>query len=181
MAEPARQFPYISPADYLVLERNEPAKHEYFDGLVYMMAGASRRHNAIAQRGLRVLGDHVKSPCEPYALDIKVEVKARNETHFFYPDLLVTCSELDDDPDIVRHPILVVEILSDSTREYDRHGKFEKYRLLPSLQEYVLVEQDIQTVEVFRKRANWTSEVFQPPQALALESIQLTIPVSALY
>ena len=77
--------------------------------------------------------------------------------------------------------MLLIEVASDSTRDYDRHEKFEKYRLLPSLQEYVLVEQDKQHLEIFRKRTNWTSETYVPPEEVSLESVRLTFPVSSFY
>jgi Uma2 family endonuclease len=72
-------------------------------------------------------------------------------------------------------------VMSDSTRDYDRNEKFEKYRLLPSLQEYVLIEQDKPRVELFRKRTNWAVEKYAPPEEILLESVQLSFPISAFY
>jgi Uma2 family endonuclease len=94
---------------------------------------------------------------------------------------LVTCSELDNDPHIVRQPVLLIEVLSDSTRDYDRDEKFERYRLLPSLLEYLLIEQDAQRLELFRKRSGWKAERYAPPDEITLESVNVTTPVISFY
>jgi Uma2 family endonuclease len=181
MADPARKFPIISPEEYLERERDASMKHEFVDGVVYMMAGTSRRHNAVALDIRGLLRGRLAKPCEPYAIDVKLEVTEADQLHYFYPDVLVTCSDLDNHSHFVRQPSLIVEVLSDSTREYDRGAKFEKYKLLPSLQEYLLVEQDVQRLELFRKRTEWAPEVHNPPASITLDSVQLTFPVSAFY
>jgi Uma2 family endonuclease len=108
--------------------------------------------NTIALQAHRLLSDGVSKPGEAFALDVKLEVKTADAVQYFYPDGWVTCSELDTDPHIVRQPVLLIEVLSDSTLDYDRDEKFEKYRLLPCHQEYLLIEQDAQRLELFRKR-----------------------------
>lgn len=181
MAEPARKRPWMTPEEYLERERDALMKHEFVDGVVYMMAGTSRRHNTIALQTHRLLSGGVPKPCEAFALDIKLEVKTADAVQYFYPDGLVTCSELDNDPHIVRQPVLLIEVLSDSTRDYDRDEKFEKYRLLPSLQEYLLIEQDGQRLELFRKRTGWQDERYAPPDEITLKSVSMTMPVMSFY
>jgi Uma2 family endonuclease len=181
MAEPAGRFPVISPEEYLLRESDASMKHEFVDGAVYMMAGTSRQHNTLALDIRGLLRGRLSKPCEPYALEAKVEVKASEKVHYFYPDVLVTYSDLDNDPHIVKQPVLLIEVLSDSTRDYDRAEKFEKCRLPPSLLEYVLVEQNVQRLELFRKRTAWTAEQYAPPDEINLESLEINLLVSQFY
>jgi Uma2 family endonuclease len=181
MSEPARRFPSVSPEEYLEREHDAAMKHEFVDGVVYMMAGTSRLHNAIALAIHGLLRGNLLKPCEAFALDIKVEVNIAKKKHYFYPDGLVTCSERDNDPLVVKQPVLLIEVLSDSTRDYDRGEKFEIYRHLPSLQEYLLVEQDVSRADLFRRRTGWQPERYSPPDEVLLESVQIKVPISAFY
>lgn len=181
MADPALNIPRLSAKEYLQMERDNACKHEFVDGIVYMMAGASRQHNLISGDVFTSLMNRVSSPCTVYSSDMKVHVKASASERFYYPDTHVTCSDLDNDKQYNKMPVLVVEVASDSTEGYDRQEKFAGYRLLPSLQEYVLVQQARPLVEVFRKRTGWASETLGPGDDIILESIGLKIPVAELY
>jgi Uma2 family endonuclease len=182
MAEAAREFPRCTAKEYLEFENDGSLKHEFVNGVVYAMSGASRRHNLIAGDLHTALNVHLPvNRCQAYTLDAKVHVQTPDEERYFYPDVFVTCSELDTDAYTSRFPILVVEVTSPSTEDFDRGAKFESYRLLASLQEYALVAQDIRRLELFRRRTNWTAEHYRNDEQVTFESVGLTIPVSTLY
>jgi Uma2 family endonuclease len=182
MAEAAGEFPRCTATEYLEFENDGSIKHEFVNGVVFAMSGASRRHNLIAGDLHTALNVHLPiTKCQAYTLDTKVHVKAADDERYFYPDVFVTCSELDTDAYASRFPVLVIEVTSPSTEEFDRGAKFEAYRLLTSLQEYALVAQDTRLVELFRKRTNWAVEHYRNDEAVTFESVDLTIPVSTLY
>jgi Uma2 family endonuclease len=144
---------YISPSEYLELERLAETKSEYLDGRIYAMAGASLAHNTITMNLSREFGNRLRGgACRPFAGDLRVKV---SETGLYtYPDLLVVCGELrfdDDARDTLLNPTLIVEVLSPSTEQYDRGEKFAHYQHLESITDYVLIAQDRPRVEHFHK------------------------------
>ena len=181
MANPATTFPRFTAKEYLEIERQAASKHEFVDGLVYAMAGAGRTHNSIAGNVFARLHAGVRPPCNAFNSDMKVWVKAVGFEHFFYPDAHVTCSDLDRDPQFNERPILIVEVLSDSTEIYDRDAKFEHYKRLPSLQEYLLLQHGQPVAELYRKRTGLQKELYSISDGMTLESVQLTLPIAALY
>lgn len=171
---------YLSPEAYLLGEndRVDGIKHEYVNGQVYAMAGASRAHNIVAGNFFLNLGNHLKgSRCRAFQSDMKVGIRTQREDHFYYPDVQVTCTD-EKDSYYNTSPCLIVEVLSDST---DRHEKLLAYRLLPSLQEYVLCAQHTPLVEIYRQRTEWEAEYFVAGQIFLLESVGLKIAVNELY
>lgn len=181
MADAARNFARLSAAEYLQMERQATHKHEFVNGVVYAMAGASKRDDAIALSVLTALDSQLSSPCQPFSSDVKVHIRPAPNECFYYPDATVSCSDLDTDPYLVRLPSLIVEVLSRTTEDADRGYKFDDYRSLPSLQEYVLVHQAIPRVEVYRRRTGWEKELFEPEADIAFESVGVTLPISAFY
>ena len=181
MTDLALTIPRISAKEYLEIERDATNKHEFVDGIVYAMAGASRRHNLISGDVFGALLNRLVPPCQVYSSDMKVHVKASTTERFYYPDTHVSCSDLDRDDQFNTMPVLVVEVASDSTGGYDRREKFEAYRLLPSLQEYILVQQTEILVELFRNRTGWQPETFGATDMMTLESIGLSLPITAFY
>lgn len=145
---------YPSPEEYLSLERRAEFKSEYFDGVIYAMAGGSERHNLIAANVIIALGVQLRDrPCRVYPSDMKVRMP--NSRRFFYPDVSVICGETrfaDDEKDVVLNPVLVVEVLSESTEAFDRGKKFSSYQQIESLREYLLVAQDEFVVEHYLRR-----------------------------
>jgi Uma2 family endonuclease len=141
----------LTPDEYLQLEAQSATKHEYVDGQVYAMAGASDAHVTIAGNLFALLRSHVRGTgCRAYISDMKARIEARNR--FYYPDVMVTCDPRDQETsDYKRFPQLVVEVLSDSTEAFDRGDKFADYQALESLQEYVLINTRHQRVECFRR------------------------------
>jgi Uma2 family endonuclease len=175
---------YVSPEEYLYYEndRDDSAeKCEYANGLVYMMAGASRNHNRISGNVFAKLHNHLAgSPCQVFQGDMKVGIQTLNDTRFYYPDVQVTCEE-ETNNHYNTAPCLIVEVLSNSTARTDRNEKLSGYRLIPALQEYVLCAQDSPLVEIHRRRTEWRRESFIGGQTLQLESVGLEISVDELY
>jgi len=148
--------PYLTPEQYLALERTAAYKSEYFRGEVFAMAGASPTHVLMVSNIVAALhGQLRRRPCTVYATDLRLKVNASGL--YTYPDIIVVCGEPrfdDDQQDTLVNPTLIVEVLSESTQDYDRGGKFAQYRKIPSFAEYVLVAQDECHVEHFVKQAN---------------------------
>jgi len=150
IASPQEQ-PYLTPEEYLQMEETSQIKHEYMDGQVYAMAGASDPHVTIALNLAASLRNHLRgSGCRVYMSDMKAQIKSLNR--FFYPDVMVTCDECDRATlTYKQYPCLIIEVLSDSTEAFDRGDKFADYQQIESLQEYVLVNTKRQRIECFRR------------------------------
>jgi len=173
---------YMSAAEYLDWEPTQEERHEYWDGEVVAMSGGTRNHNRISLNFSKLLDDALLNrDCDVYIADVKVQVEPGRK--YFYPDVVVTCDERDDDAQIVQFPCLIIEVLSPSTEAIDRGAKFERYRQFRSLQEYVLVQVDRPKVEVFRRNNldRWVLSEYDLEDTLLLESIEVEIIISNLY
>lgn len=152
----------LTAAEYLEWEATQDTRSEFIDGRVYAMAGGTLAHNAATLATGATLRQHLKGgPCRAYVSDVRVQVQASNS--FFYPDVVVGCQPVDlSDPQsmALAEPRVIVEVLSPSTAAFDRGGKFAHYRLLDSLQEYVLIDPDTAQVDVFRRNAANRWELF---------------------
>ncbi|MDD5271904.1 MAG: Uma2 family endonuclease [Methylovulum sp.] len=169
---------WISEEEYLAGELISDIRHEYMDGAVYAMAGASRNHEKIAGNVYRHFGNHLQNkPCIPYASNLKIKVG----NQFFYPDAMVICDEQTANDYYTEAPTLIVEVLSKSSRRMDETTKRNAYQSLPSLQEYVLIEQDFVDVEVCRKSAGWVSQHYFWGDTVCFEAIGLTLTVAEIY
>jgi Uma2 family endonuclease len=148
--------PRHSIADYLLREEAAATKHEFHDGEILAMSGGSPDHALVAANFIRALGNRLSGkPCRVYTSDLRVAVAA--STRFVYPDATVVCGALQFHPDdpsrhSVTNPTVIVEVLSPSTEAYDRGEKFNHYRRLPSLREYVLISPYAHTLETFLRR-----------------------------
>ncbi|MGY6277241.1 Uma2 family endonuclease [Methylomonas sp. MgM2] len=177
-ARPEFETHSISMEDYLRDELSADVKHQYLDGHVYAMSGASRNHERIAFNISRMLGNHLlDKPCEPFSSDLKI--KAGN--YLFYPDAMVVCDDPVSHEYYTETPVLVVEVLSKSTRRIDETVKRQVYQSIPTLQEYVLIEQDIVDVEVCRRNEGWISNHYFLGDDVRFESIDLTLAVADIY
>ncbi|NER84667.1 MAG: Uma2 family endonuclease [Leptolyngbya sp. SIO1D8] len=177
----AHQSP-LTPAEYLQLEAQSPSKHEYMDGEVYAMAGASDAHVTIAGNLFALLRSHMRgSGCRVYISDMKARIENRNR--FYYPDVMVTCDPRDQETNTYkRFPKLIVEVLSDSTEAFDRGDKFVDYQALDSLAEYVLINTRHQRVECFRRNeAGFWVLHFYTEGTFELNSLDFTDAISILY
>jgi Uma2 family endonuclease len=174
----ARQILLYTEAEYLEGEKNADIRHEYIDGRIYAMSGAKAAHNRIAGNIFAELRSHLKGkPCQPYTADMKVRIGSK----YFYPDVMVDCSELPDESYFTETPVLLVEVLSRSTRRMDETVKRAAYMQIPTLQEYLLIEQDFVDIEIIRRSNQWRSERFYLGDSLTLESVGLTLSVEEIY
>ena len=176
---------YLTPSEYLAWERKQPFKNEYHNGQIIAMSGASRAHNLVTMNVANQLYNQlVDQECEVYANEMRV--RASPTVSYFYPDVVVVCGEPrfeDDTFDTLLNPILVVEVLSPSTAAYDRGEKFEYYKQLTSLQEYILISQDRVRVESYRRQGTrWLHNTFDYLEdVLSLASIECEVPLRAIY
>ncbi len=176
--ESKQQAEWISEEAYLQGELLSETKHEYIDGAVYAMAGASKNHQRITVNVLSELLTQLKNtPCEPFSSDIKVKVG----TKFFYPDVMVVCKDDSGNDYYTENPVIIVEVLSKFTRRMDETAKKFAYQTLPSLKEYVLIEQDFVDVEVCRRSEGWISHHYFMGDSVTFESVGLTLSVSDIY
>lgn len=173
-----KQIPeWMSEEDYLASELEREIKHEYIDGYIYAMAGTSKNHQRIVINISTKLSNFlIDKPCEPFASDIKVKVGSK----FFYPDVMVVCKDNNQDY-YTETPVIIIEVLSKSTRKTDETIKKNAYQSIPTLQEYVLIEQDFVDVEVCRRREGWASSHYFLGDSVAFESIGLDISVEDIY
>jgi Uma2 family endonuclease len=178
--------PYFSPEDYLALERSAEFKSEYFDGEIFAMAGASEPHNLIVANTLSEIRQQLKKrPCRAYANDMRVKVSSTGL--FTYPDVVVVCGQAQFDDshlDTLLNPILIIEVLSDSTEACDRGRKFEHYRKLESLAEYVLIAQQRPHVESYRRQPDrrWMlTESDGLESSLRLDAIDCELALAEIY
>jgi len=177
---------FLTPEEYLEIERQAEIRSEYYQGEMFAMAGGSEAHNILVDN--LVVAFRLKlrgGSCRSYSRDMRVQVSA---TGFYtYPDLVVVCGErkfLDEKRDTLLNPNLIVEVLSPTTEAYDRGRKFSHYRALESLQEYVLVSQDRIQVECFKRQSagQWLlTAASSLEDAVCLDSVGCTIPLTDIY
>jgi Uma2 family endonuclease len=182
----SRKVEYISPEEYLRLEAQSPVRHEYVAGQMFAMTGASIRHNLIALGLAAALRAHLKSsPCYVTMEGVKLYVARDNA--YYYPDVMVSCDprleKLGANDAVIDKPIVVVEVLSESTAGIDRREKMNAYRKLASLKEYALIEQDVRRAEVFRRVGDlgWEQIIFESGDALELLSLDFRLPLDEIY
>lgn len=177
------KFARISVADYLDGEAESPLKHEYVDGEIYAMAGASRRHNQLVSKILLRAGIAASGTenCQVFGSDMKLYVEARNS--FYYPDLSVSCDPDDRDERYLSRPCFIVEVLSPATASTDRREKRMSYETLPSLREFWIVEQDRLRVDVYWRQAGvWLAQAFtQPTDTVESSCLGLRVALSDIY
>ncbi len=175
----AKQENYLSVAAYLSGERRSEVRHEYAEGMAYAMAGASINHNQITANLLTSLMAHLRGKnCRPFSSDLLVKT---GKDHYRYPDITVVCDEQFLDDYSTDSPVLLIEVLSKGTHQLDRQIKRLEYLRLPSLQEYVLVEQERVEIEVFRRSAGWQPSYYYWNDTVRLESVGLSIAVPVIY
>ena len=177
----ALQNEFISFEDYLVGERDVEIRSEYVNGVIYAMAGASETHNTIATSLTSLIDTNLKDDCRVWQSDMKVVIKKDAQYFSYYPDIMAACGENNDDPYIRTNPVLIIEVLSPSTKRTDLKEKFDNYISIPSLLEYLVVSQDVPLVRAFRRRNAWEAERYKADDSFFLDSVQLDIPVQQIY
>ena len=184
MGQPQR-VPSLSSAEYLRIERAARYRSEFFRGEMFAMAGGSPKHSRLKTNVLTELNNRLKGkPCAPFDSDLRVRCRTGLYT---YPDASVICGELefdDEHKDTVLNPTLIVEVLSKTTEAYDRGKKFDHYRTIPALREYVLVSQDEPMVQRFLRNDDdtWTlTAVSGLERSLMLNSIGVELPLAEVF
>lgn len=186
MAAPKRKLEY-SPEEYLAFEREAETKHEYLDGRIYAMAGASPLHNQISFNVSGELHRQLKgSACVGYTSDQRIRTDAMDL--FAYPDLTIVCGEPifhDDKKDVILNPTVIIEVLSPSTESYDRNEKFLRYQNLSSLSDYILIAQNHPAVEHFirqKGKRQWLYTLETEMEAvIQIASIKCTLKLADIY
>lgn len=180
-------LPRLKPAfdadAYLAWEAEQPDKSEYVSGEVFAMVGVRRVHATVGGNVFAALREHLRgSPCQPFISDMKLRVAVVDA--FFYPDVMVTSDARDRQADLfVEHPLLIVEILSDSTAAYDRGAKFFSYRQIAELQEYVLIDIEARRVEMFRRQPGneWLLHDYGAEPTCRFNSVNLTLDMARVF
>ena len=181
-----QQKTFLTPEQYLEIERKADFRSEYFHGGMFAMAGAQRAHNQLVASLVRELGQQFRGrPCDVYPSDMRVHVVATGL--YAYPDVTAVCGEqlfADSHTDTLLNPTLIVEVLSPSTEAYDRGRKFEHYRSIESLREYLLVASDRLHADLYSRQPDgrWLlTSADRPEDSVTLESVDARIVLSDLY
>ncbi len=176
----------LTEEEYLSFEKASLEKHEYYQGEIFAMSGAGARHNVIFSNFFGDLAYRLKDhPCKPYGSDMRVNIP--ENTLYTYPDISIYCGDIvpsAKDDDTATSPIVIIEILSPSTKEYDRGTKFKLYRSIESLKEYILIDSEAINVELFtRSEANvWQlTEMKSLDDILTIKTVQLSITLLNIY
>jgi Uma2 family endonuclease len=184
--EPAPEYKFITAEEYLVMERSADTKHEYYRGEVFAMSGASINHNKIFSRVFIELGIHLKGKsCTPYGSDFRINIP--ENTLYTYPDISIICGEADTTDeyrDNFTNPSVIIKILSNSTKDYDRGGKFNLYRSIKTLKEYILIDSTSVSVEIFSRNDDnsWRLVEFKNlADSFTIATIETTLALKEMY
>lgn len=175
---------YISPNDYLASELNSTVKHEYLGGVVHAMAGARNIHNQIVGSVFLSLGTQLRGKkCQPYNSDTKTRVRLPGQLRFYYPDVQVVCDHNAPDESFQDRPVVIVEVLSDSTRRVDEGEKLDAYQTIPSLEVYLIVDSACARVVIYRRTATgFVREVrYGLEGSIELDCIGIELPLAEVY
>jgi Uma2 family endonuclease len=174
-----KQLELISMKDYLAGEVNAKLRHEYVAGRVFAMAGGTIRHNRICSRSFLALEPLARQQgCENYI----AEVKLRVADAVYYPDVMVVCDKSDTDPMVKSAPCLLIEVLSESTARVDRNEKWQAYQHIQTLQNYLMIEQNLRRIELFRRVGlTWQHESYVGESEIELDCPRGTISLAQIY
>ena len=176
-----RRYRHITPQEYLAGDNDGQWWHEFVDGVVYPMPERTCDHNLVRGGVLLPLMKAVPDTLHVFGGDFKLRIKTSECDRFYYSDVFVIPRVDDGDPYFATDAVLIVEVLSPETERLDRGEKFAAYRLLPSMQEYLLLSTDAQELEIFRRRSGWQRELFLGPSVVRLESVDLSTNVGNFY
>ncbi len=172
---------FISIEDYLAGEADGEQRHDFIGGRVYAITGASRRHGLIASALAYAMTPAARNKgCQLFVADMKVRVDIADTTSFYYPDLLLSCEPQDRETYYSKAPCLIVEVLSPATARIDRREKLLAYQTLPSLQGYLLVEQDVMKVELYRRANGWRMEKYEQGE-VTLPCLDMPLSLADIY
>ena len=174
----------VSEQDYLAGELGSPVRHEYLGGYIHAMAGSSNRHSIIEANFMISLGTKLNGqPCRPFSSNAKIRITLPNQIRFYYPDVSVICRQNPQTDSFQESPVVIVEILSHSTRRTDTGEKLRDYLTLPSLLVYLLVEQEEPVVVAHRRSAEgFVREVYAGMQTvIPLPEVGINLTLSEIY
>lgn len=176
----------LSIEEYLQFEKESIDKHEYYLGEIFAMSGGSNKHVKIHSNLFIAFGSLLRGKsCQPYGSDLRIHIP--QNSLFTYPDLAIICNDLissDIDEDSFIQPAIIFEILSPSTRQYDRGEKFRLYRAIPGLKEYILIDSESINIEAFRinEKGFWELHEYKSiNDQLALPSLSIAISIHEIY
>ena len=176
----------VSIEEYLKMEQSSIEKHEYYKGEIFAMSGAKMPHNTISKNLLGTLFTKLKGKkCQPYGSDVRIHIESN--TLFAYPDISIICDEVitrNNDDFNVLNPVVIIEILSQSTKNYDRGEKFKLYRDIPTLKEYILIDSESIHIETFRlnEKNHWELEEYNfVAEELYVKAINEKILIADIY
>ncbi len=183
MSALTQSAPFLTWDEYISGELLSEVRHEYVNGEVYAMSGGTDNHSRIAVKIVSLLDARLEGkPCEPLGSDLKVRITNLSETLGYYPDAMVVCDPTDNDPHFRERPTVLFEVVSKSTERLDKREKLLAYKTIPSLEEYVIIEQTRMAAQVHRRASSWKPEFIEGPEAvLVLESISCSLPLADLY
>ena len=177
---------YNTIEEYFAREDTAELRSEYYCGDVFAMAGGTPNHNRITVNLASLLNSQFRSgPCEAFSSDLRVQVA--KDFHYTYPDVVVVCGELilaESRSDTITNPVVIMEVLSESTKDYDRGTKFTAYRSIETLTDYILIDQDTVHIEYFSKERDGTwrlREFFSTEEVIEIKSIEAMLPAKEIY
>jgi len=171
----------VTEREYLDFESASALRHELIGGVIYGMVGGIDRHKLICGNLFAGLHARLSAPCQVFSAQMKLRVETSDDVEYYYPDIFVSYDPGDRSRLHRERPNLIVEVLSESTEKDDRHGKFLTCRQIPSLEEYVLIAQDVPQIEIMRRRSSWKPEFVFVEDTLALESVSASIMSRDIY
>ena len=184
--EPAPKYNFVSEEAYLAMERASETKHEYFKGEVFAMSGASWEHNIIAKNISTIILPFLKGkPCDMFGSDLRIHIP--ENTLYTYPDFSIICGKpetTDAEKDTITKPSVIIEILSKSTKDYDRGSKFMLYRSIKTLKEYITIDSLSVSIEIYTRQEDnkWIlSEFKQLSDSFVISAIGLTLLLKDVY
>lgn len=175
----------ISVEDYLTAEENQQSKHEYVEGVIYEMVGATNAHARIVRNVLNCFDNQLRDQqCEPFGSDTKIRISHNGKDRFYYPDVSIVCESNPPEATYQERPVVIVEVLSDSTRRLDIGEKQTAYFTLPTLQYYLLLEQDRCVAVLYERNQEniWERSVSSTlTEDLSLEEFNIKLPLGEAY
>ncbi len=180
----ADAMPYRAPmtlAELTEVERETDTRHELVDGVAYAMVGGSANHGAVVNGTVIAFGNRLSRPCQVFSESTRLHIRTDLSDDYVYPDVMVVCDPTDRAKGHRERPVLLAEVLSPSTEATDRGRKFQLYRAIPSLEHYLLIDQNRMQVECFDRRTGWTPRSVAGDAPLDLSALSLSIPVRDFY
>jgi len=174
---------YMTLEEFFEFEEHSEIRHEYVDGAVFAMSGPSVAHERIRHQLVMAFGKHVgRGPCQVFSASMQLLIRRETDDACYYPDVMVDCRRDTWGQHFIRNPKLIVEILSPSTHLTDRREKLQNYRLIDSVEEYVLVSQDEHKLILYRRAGGWRPQICTSVEATAeFRSIGLAVPLAQIY